>query len=248
LIENFTSDSVGADGSIYIERNNDRMLGWQYRIDSINVYYLPERLNVNWLCYKLDADSGDVWIVKDMGNGFGEVARIEEIFYAFIFGIPSIIKKIGYYMRELKDTTNFTSWLESHYIASGFGLVLVEAEGTYYNYVQKLRGCIINGVAYGSLVNVTNDALPVSEFILQQNYPNPFNSQTRIEYRLPENSFVNLEVYDILGQRIKTLVSENKPAGSHSIEFNADGLTAGTYIYCLFNGKHFITRQMIYLK
>lgn len=248
VIEKFTKDSIGLDGSIYVEKNNSRILGWEYKIQGFDIYYLPERQTVNFLRYKLDGDSGDVWIARNNGTGNVEIARLEEVFNAFVFGIPVVVKKISFYASALDDTLNTGLWHSSYYLASGFGLVLVEAEGMYYNYVQKLRGCLINGVAYGSLVSVNNNNEVISDFILEQNYPNPFNSQTRIEYRVPEYAYIRLEIFNILGEKVKTLVDQYKPAGNYAVEFNADALSAGTYIYRLFTGRTFISKKMNHLK
>ncbi len=70
-----------------------------------------------------------------------------------------------------------------------------------------------------------------SQFNLEQNYPNPFNPVTTIKYQIPEISFVTLKVYDVLGNEIATLVSEEKPAGSYEINFNSSNLSSGIYFY-----------------
>jgi len=84
---------------------------------------------------------------------------------------------------------------------------------------------------------------------LQQNFPNPFNPSTTIQYALPAQSQVNLTVYDMLGQRVATLLSgQVQSAGSHSVNFDASNLSSGVYIYRLQTGSQSITRKMILLK
>ncbi len=75
-----------------------------------------------------------------------------------------------------------------------------------------------------------SNVLP-DNYVLYQNYPNPFNSITRIKYDLPEDAFVNLTVYDVLGNKVKVLVNENQPAGKYNIPFDAGDLSSGVYFY-----------------
>ena len=69
------------------------------------------------------------------------------------------------------------------------------------------------------------------EFSLSQNYPNPFNPTTNINFSLPVDSRVTLEVYNILGQKVKTLISNELTAGNNNITFDASGFNSGVYIY-----------------
>ncbi len=71
--------------------------------------------------------------------------------------------------------------------------------------------------------------LVVDDFRLFQNYPNPFNPNTKIKYQISDLSFVTLKVYDVLGNKIATIVNEEKPVGSYEIEFNATTLPSGVY-------------------
>ena len=86
------------------------------------------------------------------------------------------------------------------------------------------------------------------EFQLMQNFPNPFNPTTKIAFQNPELGFVNLTVFDILGNKVATLVDDYKPADRYEIEFNTSGLTSGIYFYKLTAGNFVQTRKMILLK
>ena len=88
---------------------------------------------------------------------------------------------------------------------------------------------------------------PVS-FSLSQNYPNPFNPSTNIEYRIPEDGFVSLYIYNSLGQQVLTLVNEHQSAGNHSSIFSANNLPSGLYFYELRSGVFTETRKMLLLK
>ncbi len=85
-------------------------------------------------------------------------------------------------------------------------------------------------------------------FKLNQNYPNPFNGTTRINYQLLRNSVVDLSIYDMLGEKVATLVSGEEPVGKYSVEWNALSHANGVYIYKLRAGLFEKSRRMILLK
>jgi hypothetical protein len=87
-----------------------------------------------------------------------------------------------------------------------------------------------------------------SDFTLSQNYPNPFNPSTKIEYSIPEASFVQLNVYDILGNEVATLVNEEQSAGTYRADFTAHDLASGFYIAQLRAGNFSKTIKMNLLK
>jgi type IX secretion system substrate protein len=71
----------------------------------------------------------------------------------------------------------------------------------------------------------------ISTVSLSYNYPNPFNPSTKIKYDLPKQENVKIEIFNLLGQKIETLVNKIMPAGSHQVEFNAKDLPSGVYLY-----------------
>ena len=95
--------------------------------------------------------------------------------------------------------------------------------------------------------SVDDDLLSTS-FELYQNYPNPFNPSTVINWQASVGSRQSLKVYDALGNEVAVLVDEWKEAGSHSINFDASGLSSGIYLYRLQSGNFIKTKKMIFLR
>ncbi len=86
------------------------------------------------------------------------------------------------------------------------------------------------------------------KFSLEQNYPNPFNPSTKIEYSIPHSEKVTIQIYNILGKRVATLVNEEKPAGNYEIVFDGSNLPSGVYFYQIRAGSYIETRKMLLLK
>ena len=99
-----------------------------------------------------------------------------------------------------------------------------------------------------SLTSVKNKNINPGEIYLYQNYPNPFNPETKIIYRIPQRGFVSLEIYDLIGNEIKTLVSEDKPAGIYEVNFSAKNLQSGIYFCRLKTANYSKTIKMLLLK
>jgi len=109
----------------------------------------------------------------------------------------------------------------------------------------------VSGVyRYGltTAVKEHNFARPLLGFSLAQNYPNPFNASTRIAYTLPKRTQVELSVYDVLGKKVKMLVSEAKASGTHAVQFESADLPSGLYHYTLKAGNFEETKSMLLLK
>ncbi len=143
---------------------------------------------------------------------------------------------IGAYLSVFNIETNVeSSWLENllagEYSVVGFGSIT-------FNNLSKI-------------IDQDNTNIP-SNFALFNNYPNPFNPSTTIKFALPTESFVNLEIYNSLGEKISTLINEQLKAGNYTFNFNAQNLSSGVYFYKILakynNGTFEKTNKMILLK
>jgi hypothetical protein len=87
-----------------------------------------------------------------------------------------------------------------------------------------------------------------SRFDLEQNYPNPFNPSTTIQFSVPENSFVTLKVYNLLGEELSTIVSERLERGTYSAQWDGSKFPSGVYVYRLRSGTILETRKLILMR
>lgn len=97
------------------------------------------------------------------------------------------------------------------------------------------------------VTDINDNKIPQS-FHLSQNYPNPFNPSTILEYSLPQKSFVELNIYDILGRQVEKLVNAEKLAGNYKIEFNAGNLASGIYFYRIKAENYSKTMKMVLIR
>jgi len=114
-----------------------------------------------------------------------------------------------------------------------------------YNYVRLVRG---GNVPTDVHQDRFGSAIAPYDFVLNQNYPNPFNPKTIITFSLPKENFVRLEVLNLLGECIATLVNERITAGSHSVNFDASNLSSGMYIYRMVSGEYFRSMKLTVMK
>lgn len=98
-----------------------------------------------------------------------------------------------------------------------------------------------------SAIGGSESVLPEA-FTLEQNYPNPFNPATKISYSVPQQAKVLLEVFDLLGRKVATLVNENRPAGMHTVEFDGSKFVTGLYIYRLSTPNQVFAKKMLLIK
>jgi len=111
----------------------------------------------------------------------------------------------------------------------------------------------IDNLSFGNVTAVNNDVSEPNSFKLLQNYPNPFNPTTNIKYNLSSSGFVRLTIYNVLGQKVKTLVNKIQNAGENEVTADLSLFTSGVYFYRLNvrskNGMHFSSiKKMVLMK
>jgi hypothetical protein len=161
--------------------------------------------------------------------------------------------------RRLHENTSAGEW-QLIAFKEGHGTSIEKHSYSYLNNVSRISAIEIfyrlkqidfdGSFTYSSVVSVR---LSLEEFALYQNYPNPFNPSTEITFRLKKSSDVELKIFDILGNEIKTLLDENKPVGSYSIKWNGENnsgalANSGTYFYRLYADNFTSAKKMILLK
>jgi len=165
----------------------------------------------------------------------------------------------GYFLSEEKDATvalrgesyPMLLTIYSAYPDEMTEYVVTQADGVSHRLSNGERIEIKNPDVRTLYVQSTDDGLErtlPTEYSLSQNYPNPFNPVTTIEYGLPKETQVKLEVYNMLGQRVVVMVDGLQEAGYYAVEFDASQLTSGVYVYKLTGGEFVDVKKFVYLK
>ncbi len=134
----------------------------------------------------------------------------------------------------------------------GFTLELLDTESDNElgeNWGASLsKGGTPGGVNQQILDSIEDIKDSPTDFSLSQNYPNPFNPSTNISFSIPQSGKVELTIFNVLGQKVHTLVDGSLNAGSHFVTFDASGLTSGVYFYRLIAGNNVATQKMLLMK
>ncbi len=112
--------------------------------------------------------------------------------------------------------------------------------------IYRLKQIDFNGTS--TISDIVEVSFTPLQFALEQNYPNPFNPVTVIKYSIPVKQFVELKIFNVLGNEIAKLVSEEKDAGSYSVSFNAADFSSGVYYYKLTSGSFTSSKKMVLIK
>ncbi|MEJ2104021.1 MAG: C25 family cysteine peptidase [Ignavibacteriaceae bacterium] len=126
-------------------------------------------------------------------------------------------------------------------LSEGDTILVTVTKQNYYRYSKAVSVQSPNGIDENEDIRVVN-------FALYQNYPNPFNPVTSINFSIPDESIVNLKIFNVLGKQILTLVNENLSKGNYIVEFNASELPSGIYFYRLQAGSFVETKKMTLMK
>jgi len=203
--------------------------------------------------------NGDTMWKKSYNNGSNDIA------FGVAFDIQGNVYVTGQsdgsgtnedYATVKYNSFGVQQWVKRYDYSGQFGDypqdIVVDNIGSVFVTGQSNRDFLT--VKYSQLTGaIINESIIPTEYNLSQNYPNPFNPNTIINYqcsiRHGGSNYVSLKVYDVLGNEVRTLVNENKPAGNYEIEFDGSRLSSGIYFYSLIiDGKLKDSKRMVLLK
>ncbi|HRN27334.1 MAG: T9SS type A sorting domain-containing protein [Ignavibacteriaceae bacterium] len=255
LTGNYYPHSISVRDSVLYMATSNRGL----RIIDISDIYNPQEISAFW-------DSTSTII----SQGYDNLLYTDNVDTFFVLDIsnpidPQILGRLGKNVQgsalNLKATKN--------YVYSAIGSVIDVSDSKFPNELTQFYG-----LAFGYDVEAIENLILISDrtvgiwllrnnlitsveephliypndFKLLQNYPNPFNPKTTIEFEMPKRERILIEVFDLLGQKTKTLLNEELEKGYHKIEFNASGLSSGIYFYCMRTKETALTKKMVILR
>jgi len=245
-----TAVGVGGQGAVVMSPNSG--VGWGLTIlgGQLTFFYGTSFVSTTTGWAVGSNVSPGYIIIKSTNSGFvwsAQTAPITEQLFGVSFATVDSGTAVGSGGTIIHTTNSGTTWA-------------IQTSGT----TQILNGVSFAnsnlGIAVGDLgtilrttnsgltgIRPENNSLP-SGFGLSQNYPNPFNPVTNINFSVPKEGFVNLSVYDILGNKVNELVNENIKAGDYSMKFDASGLSSGVYFYTIKTNDFSSTKKMVLTK
>jgi hypothetical protein len=192
------------------------------------------------------------WLYSEV-HGEVDCNQVNPVFW--VSGDP--VNNVGWISTQNRDVRNLVSVgpfeLEKDK-PQEIIIAYVIGRGTdYFNSITVARENVQRAIQeyqsnFASMTYTAPPPEPINNYILHQNFPNPFNPTTTIRYELPQNGVVTIEVFDILGQKVRTILNEFKRSGRYEVTFSSSGLASGVYIYQLRVNDFITSKKMVLLK
>ena len=247
-ISSLTGIDFDTTGKLYVCKETGEI----YRIDLTDgnhTYISTATIPLNALAF--DPITNQLWAAKRITFGPGK----DSIFTVDIStGLATLVGVTGF-----GDLTNDLAFDENDKLYGVTGTTFQTGKLFEINTTNG-SGTLIGEIGFNNVLGLTfsidglinsiegDDSIIPDKYSLKQNFPNPFNPTTTISYSIKEPGMVVLNVYDILGNEVATLVNEEKAAGRYTLRFDASTLASGLYFYRLQSGSFVQTRKMILLK
>lgn len=218
------SDQIGGDTDIFFTKSADGGNTWTSP-KKVNNDILKRHQFFNWMT--VDPVTGKIYIIfYDRRDNLDPNSLQTHVYIAKSDDGGETFKNFRVTDSPFSPTSN---------IFFGDYTNIVAYDGKIYPIWMRMDGTTMSvwtaPILDSQLITgVKSDEFLIHDFNLYQNYPNPFNPTTTINYEVPEESFVKMKIYDILGNELKTLVNKNQKQGSYNVIFDANGFSSGTYI------------------
>lgn len=196
--------------------------------------------------------SAGVFMSSNNGVSWTDISSAtlaDKVVYSIAIHQVNIIAGTGGYGIYV-STNNGTIWEESD---DGLPNSFTDVHALEKSSTTLYAGTLFQGAWERPLTDYLTDVISISDdlpqnFYLSQNYPNPFNPSTTIEFSIPQESFVELKVFDVLGNEVATLANDNFAAGNFKADFNGDDLPSGIYLVKMTAANFIQTKKMMLLK
>ena len=254
-VQSITLDSNGVTPGEDLMDNS--MYGWSVEVMDMNeatsltetAYFYTDAFPeapANFMTLAPENDAAGLGMeIEFVWNATTDPDPIETIHYQLVY-TDNWMDSTTYVFSDMLEDTTVTLVLEDN-MQYYWGVIARDSDG----FIVGSNDNTPNTFVVGTL-SLNSDMLP-TEFALNQNYPNPFNPTTQITYALPKVALVSINIYDISGRMVKSLVNTPKDAGYHSLRWDAtndigEGVSAGMYIYTIQAGEYRSTKKMVLLK
>ena len=214
-----------------------------------------EFLPIEWFDYPRSGGTG-ITVIDLNNDGFDDILprdgwnnlNEQEYFISYALFLNDSGNRFIRYDVDFTSSPDYNTGIFNHPID-------IDNDG-YYEILNILHSYDAPNVDITTLdytgLSTVSEGVPI-EFSLHQNYPNPFNPITTLRYELPENSLVNITVYDMLGREVKTLINQTQDAGYRSVIWDATNdygkpVSAGIYLYQIQAREYISTKKMVLLK
>ena len=150
----------------------------------------------------------------------------------------------------MKNTGGISGTSITNLIGNGFNVYYDATLSANNAFGGKTYNLVNGGVLApkGSTVIDQQENKQPPGYILHQNYPNPFNPTTTITFELPKESFVQIEMFNVIGERVATLVQERRTTGYYSVVFNASFFSSGIYFFKMTAGNFIAIKKSVLMK
>ncbi|MEO8446174.1 MAG: choice-of-anchor J domain-containing protein [bacterium] len=243
-------------GKSWAVRDTNQILGGDTTVNRPRAFSGKKSLHISWFSGKGGSYVSDDWTWTDSLRILTGDSLIFRALLGNVKGISYYVDSVQIWIctaqapqyAQTKLTTlisnldtNDNEWTEHKFDLSQFSGQTIYLAFRYYLPVQEALWCNIDDMFIGNRtpvgINQNSSVIP-DNYILFQNFPNPFNPVTKIRYSVPQDlrghlQDVSLEVFDISGKKISTLVREKKPAGIYEVVFDGSNFSSGTYFYKL---------------
>jgi hypothetical protein len=235
LIIKVIKDTILNNNHYFVLDNFDLSGGKIVRMDSNNIYYYDETNSSEVLFFRFDAKIKDYWTTHLNGiNHKIELVSIDSLIYL------NFLTRVF----KFKIYDYFWNYIE---ISKDFGIIRWILSGGMQIH-KILIGCKLSNNYYGDISSFNYNIKKAYEIYLYQNYPNPFNYRTNIVFQIPKPLYVDLYLFNSLGNKISTIYSGRKETGIYSFPMDGSKYSSGIYYLRLITNEFVATKKCILLK